>query len=279
MPRTPRTRFVPSPLAPPTDTGDPFSIPDSRLEDIRWTLAQTVEPEPPSTIGDEELTNWIRYYCSMLSNPASYAPDEYEAMEIRIVDRMGRIGIFRYVTSLLDGIRSVTVNGRYDYRNLSQRLLLRYVSRRVEIPDLSTLLRDYPTHGGVRNIPTREFTASDLDFLYFHDTASSNLEPPRLQERDLREISNSESVEFIVNGQKVNLSIQGMNNRDDGSRYISAVNIRVTSNRGSNIRSILQLPIQAQRLNFYRLSVNRPIHGFKFVRRLGESRVIVKEVQ
>jgi hypothetical protein len=116
------------------------------------------------------------------------------------------------------------------------------------------------------------FRASDLDFLDNRTIAPN---------RSLRVHASSDEFDFIVNNQKIRLCIQAMNNSGDRqSRYVDAINLRITSERGTNIRNLVRLESQDRNLFFKRSRFNRPIHGFRFVHVSGGGRdgLVVKEI-
>jgi len=219
----------------------------------------------------------INEYISSLNNENSVTQrDVWEADESEIVSLMYQLGFFTGIESALSNIDSLRVNTRYDHTNLKHRFLVSYLSSRIRFDSARDLINHRPSVSQCHDMPARAFVRSDLDFLATDPLQPTN-DPLRLRDTDLRIIGADDEIDFIVNNQKLKLTLQTMSNRNAPSRYIAAINLRITSERRTNVRQAIRLEQSDRNLVFKRLNISRPLHGFKFVRRDGGG-LIIKEI-
>jgi hypothetical protein len=226
----------------------------------------------------EDYLRNLRHYQLMLGDRQHNNDASYLAMERIMLRQMVDLGFFHRILESFRNERSLRVNSSYDNTNLSHRFLLQFVGSQVLVSGINALINERPLPEALHNIPmfVRAFEPDSLYFLDLTQTVSSARLSP---DERLHSTDAPNSVDFTVNGQKLRLSIQIMSNHDAQSRYIAALNVRVTSNRGTNVRHVARLENYDRQLCFKRLFVNRPIHGFKFVRRHAVDGLYVREIE
>jgi hypothetical protein len=224
---------------------------------------------------DYEVSSYIQSLNCSLDTNATY--HDWGRVELHIVDLMTRLGFFANVRDYLSNHRWLHTNENYDYRNLTHRFILLYAySQRAIISNISRLIEDRPLSVECSNIPRVAFTAYDLDFLRIE--LGDPMPLSVTESRNLQIGAESGDIDFIVNGQKLKLSLHAMNNPESRSRYVLAINVRVTSERSTTLRHIARFEKFDDSFVFKRLALNRPVHGFKFVRSQGRDGLFVKEI-
>jgi len=243
-------------------------------------------PEPRQVRTPNENALQTELHCELSSRFADYilsltAPRTttqirlWRQQEDRIFNLMCDLGYFHSITHDLTGITALNVNAHYDNSNLSQRFLLKYLHTQVLVYMAEDYLLDFPPGDAAHSVPTGAYNSQHLTFVNVA-TLVSEATPSNTY---LRTYASSDEIDFIVNGQKLRLKVQSMVSNVDRVRYITAINIRVTSERGTHIRYVIQLWNAGTTLCFRRLTMNRPEHGFKFVRRRNTDGIIIKEIQ
>jgi hypothetical protein len=224
---------------------------------------------------DVEVSSYIR---SLGNNPRTDdTNDELERRELHIIDLMTQLGFFVSIHSYLNDRMPLRTNSRYDYRNLTHRFILLYAfCQQASISGFSGLVEYRPLSVECSNIPTVAFTAGDLDFLRIE--LGDPMPLSVTESRNLQIGAESRNIDFIVNGQKLKLSLHTMNDPESRSRYVLVINVRVTSERSTTVRHIARFEKFSDGFAFKRLTLNRPVHGFKFVRSQGRDGLFVKEI-
>ena len=263
----------------------------SRIPETFWDQlspeAQRVSSQAiptPSLSGTErdllfaEYNHRMNEYISNLGSNSDIRATAWSHDEEVITDLMLRLQFFDDIASDVRGISALRINDTYDSNNLSHRFLVIYLSRFIRFSNILAMINQRPQRDFYINIPRRRFISGDLNFLVVdYSDGTSPTPSDTFRTADLRITAADESIDFAVNGQKLKLSIQVMSNRESRSRYISAINLHITSERNTNVRQLFRLEKYDTGLVFRRLDFNRPLHGFKFARR-PSGRLIVKEI-
>lgn len=216
-----------------------------------------------------EYGNQIQSYINSLSNPFTVSNRQaWQDSESRIIDLMMPLRFFTNLDCDFNADVTMRINDNYDYRNLTHRFILLYAYYKgmVRLRNIEEVLNQRPLPEHCINIPRVPFITDDLSFL--------SIDPPD----QLLDIGFN-TIDFIVNGQKLKLSIKTTSNNEIRSQYIDTVYIRVTSERNTNPRSITRLERYDRNLVFKRFIFTQPIHGFKFVRRRDSDGLAVKEIE
>ena len=243
--------------------------------DLDWRAGPSFIPDhlPPPTNVDpivyEEYCHRVYTYIHGLDGGSTSVQQENT-----IVSLLARMEFFNAIEDAIRGTSALRVNSRYDANNITQRFLLLYLAVQLPIFNIAQLIENRPLPGYYTNVPTRPFNSGDLNFL----EVDSNEVSARPQE-EAYDPGQAEMFDFTVNGQKLKLSLFATPERNLRTSYIARVTLRVTSDRGTNVRHIAHFESLGRRLAFRRLHLNRPAHGFKFVRPIGDgAALVVKEI-
>jgi len=253
----------------------PFVIePDTILE-------STVTPATrfPSLLWEEYCNQIDVYIRSLNENNEALYDSNISTNERHLLSLMTRLRLVDHsgFPEQSNSTARWRVNSIFDPTNLTQRLLLLYAHTKglLIIEEIEFLIEHRPYDSRVwerPTIPGRTFTMSDFGFL-----SPVNIEAPLSLYEDGEDLTRPHICDFVVNSQKIRLVLMTVNN--SRSARTACLNICITSRRGTNLRSIARLESHNRTLAFTRMSLQRPTHGFKFVRNMNRVGLFIKEIK
>lgn len=228
---------------------------------------------PPTTIRDphEEYNTLMLQYFSALDTSDNEGVFE---LERRILICMRDLGFFQEVIRAVFGVHRIYINHRYDPSNLTHRFVVLFIGYfLVPVENYDSIVNDRPLRGSWYHTTNCPIHARELDFISNSPSSTQDAEEDNMPFEMIRQ---SESIDFVINGQKVKLFLL----QDPGSRYTSTISLHITSERHTNQRTPVRIcRYEPQNVVLQRQVFQRPIHGLRFVRQQdGGGRILVKEI-
>ena len=253
---------------------------------VRSTTASNADPLPNLSRGrfDELLSNY-RQDLEFLRGAS--ATDLY-TVERELINELNANDFFYEMQSMYSGDLANYVfmvnDDVYDPNNLMHRLTMIYanyfiapvqdfVVRRANLPRPRIMYWG----GDFVRLDRRNFVFLVLcsrDVIMVNELNETLTIPSQPEEPEALS-----SVHYIINGQKIKFGMQTrtyVSGRGD-TRYTQTLTITVSSERGTQVRSLFHLISNGREFRFKRIANNRPYHGFHFSMKRGIG-LVVKEI-